>query len=322
MLLDYSDCSTLTGWTKEESSGDGSVTNVSGEIEAVRTGGAGTSPVGAVRTAGISGATGHTIYWALRFTGNTIGFGQFLGLLNDAAAVSHSGSSGVYMDDVSGTQKFITWRGSSTVNSAVTAVDNTQYWARAVINSDGTITFSVSDTGITGPWTTLSSSVVAQSFDATSSTIHFITSIPWSAGPKAVFTEDFCYTDDGEIAPPAPSGLTAGTPTEDSIPLTWTDAAYNAVNCSGLEIYADDGSGEFLAGTAAAGDEAGEATGLDPGTEYDIVVRAYVTVHGEKFYSDDSNIETATTDSGDDPPAEASAMPLPIRARAMKKGGR
>ena len=112
-----------------------------------------------------------------------------------------------------------------------------------------------------------------------------------------LYISEFFWTDSAGFDPPAPSSLSAGTPLSTSIPFTWSDGSIDAVNADGIELFADDGGGEFSAGTYAVGDEAGDATGLTPNTSYDIVARAYVVVRGVTYYSSDSNTVNITTDS-------------------------
>lgn len=206
--LDFSDCSSLTGWTTETGGGaEGTCVSSGGEIVTTRTTGNSSAPLGFIRTAGQTGATGQVIYWAFRFSGISVGWGNFLGMVRANNTVTHSASAGIYVDDVAGTTKFIVWRGSSTLNSSTTAVAATQYWGKAEIKSDGTVEFSISSTSISGPWTLLSSSIVVESFNATSSTVYFMGCDVWS-GTTSVSIDNFYYTSNGVIGA---SGQIPGT---------------------------------------------------------------------------------------------------------------
>lgn len=194
--LDSSTFGSMAGFTTDTA--NGTVAAVSNEAKSTRDGTNGTSGCGFVRTTGVSGATGQVIYWALRYDTFVAGQGGFVGMLRSTSAVTHTNSCGLYIDDVAGTPKFIVWRGTSTLNSTMTASPSTQYWGRAVINADGTVSFSASATSISGPWTTLSDSIVAQSFNATSSTVYFVGADNWSANSN-IYIDDYYYTSDGTI---------------------------------------------------------------------------------------------------------------------------
>lgn len=303
--IEYALGTSLTDFTVTGDPAEGTVSVSSGEWLTNRPSN-GTAPLGFVKTTGVAGADGQAIYWAFRFSNVAGGWGNFPGLFNDSATVAVTGgahSCGIYVD----AGVFITWRGNSTLNSAFTYAVDTQYWGKAAVNSDGTITFSYSDTSILGPWNALSSSIVAQSFDATASTIHFIGCIPWS-GSTNIWVDNYFYTDDGSIAPPAPQNLTATALDAHTVHLEWDQAGLTTTNCTGIGIWQD---GVPVLHISYNGDPTGawDVEGLDADTEYDFwVVAEFYIVGVDDFESDPSNTETVTTPAepvGDDTSGEA-----------------
>jgi len=297
MIIDQSDCSNLDGFTDETSGGAGTVTATGSSIDTDRTSGSGTSPLGFYRSSPQVGASGQIIYWKFSYSGLTPGFGHFVGGLNKNAAVNYTAVPSIYLDESGGNNIFITWRGSSTVNSATTAAINTDYFCKAVINSDGTITFSVATAGFSGPWTALSSSLVAQSYDATTTDIYFVGCDVWSA-TGVVSTKYFIYTDNGDIAPNEPASVTATADSSSEITLEWVDD-FTSDQAKGvlIERSLTSGSGFVEIYDAAVGDQLYQDTGLSASTTYYYRLRSYVEVDGTTYYSDYTSEVDATTDA-------------------------
>lgn len=244
----------------------------------------------------IVGANGHALFFD-QYCDVTRDFicgflnGTSLGVSNNVSAYFTGGSANnIRMID-----------GGTTPGSLETYSPGTAQWRTLrlkLADGSGTVELANAAQGdYEGSFTTTHTSTTpAAAFNPVGANLRFATNL-FTGAPTDQYIANVLYTD-GEVNPPPPASLAEGTITQTTVDVTWDDDDINAVNADGVDIFADDGGGEVLVGTADVGDEAGQAAGLTADTEYDIIARAYVTLNGDKFYSDDSNTITVTTAGG------------------------
>lgn len=298
MILDRSPMTAATGWTKVESTGTDTF-NVTQDgttgLDVNNTSTAWNS-LGVIRTSAITGAAGHVMYLDVLDSGNSRDFQCMMANSNTMSITHHYR---LYFHTGHG----IGFRGAGVLYQENNTNDHFPgaNWIsfRWVIDSGGNFACGYAAQGdYAGTWYDMGTGDKNDDFNAIGANLRLqINQFQGPTSPVSAhqFYANYFYTDDGNLNPPAPSGLTATTESPSSLQIDWTVEG-TATNTDVVAIFMDSGSGYVEIATVALGVKTYLKTGLSANTVYSFKIKNRVTVTGTNWDSAASSSASATTD--------------------------